>query len=145
MVRGYLGVSIQDITPDAGGSNSTCMDEHGALVGDVEPQKPGGKGRLEERRRDPGLQRQAGDGQRHLRLQVADTAPGSTVPVKILRDGKEESMNVTLKELPGAEQVAKADDNPDNSNDTLNGVTVDNLNAQVKHQLNLPQPSRARW
>ena len=44
---------------------------------------------------------------RHLKLEVARTQPGETVPVKVLRDGDTETFKVTVKELPGSEQLAK--------------------------------------
>jgi serine protease Do len=74
-----------------------------------------------------------------LKLQVAETAPGSTVPVKILREGREQSVNLTVKELPGTEEIAKAGDKNDSSNDALNGVTVSDLDPAAKGQLKLPQ------
>jgi len=33
------------------------------------------------------------------------------VPVKVLRDGKEMNMDITVKELPGSEEMAKANEN----------------------------------
>jgi serine protease Do len=75
---------------------------------------------------------------RHLKLRVADTAPGTRVPVKILRDGKSETIMVSLKELPGTEQIAKSDDSGNTSTDSLNGVTVDDLDGALRGRLNLP-------
>jgi serine protease Do len=37
---------------------------------------------------------------RHLKLQVAQTAPGTKIPVKIVRDGSSKTLEVTPKELP---------------------------------------------
>jgi serine protease Do len=72
-------------------------------------------------------------------LQVADTAPGTTVPVKIVRDGKKESLNLTVRELPGADQIAKNDSSSSDNSDSLNGVTVGDIDNSARGQLNLPQ------
>src|SRR5581483_3727882 len=74
---------------------------------------------------------------RHLKLQVAETTPGSTVPVKILRDGKPMMLDVTVKELPG-EQVAKSENTEANPSDALDGVTVGDLDQGARHQFELP-------
>jgi serine protease Do len=58
--------------------------------------------------------------------------------VKILRDGKEKTLEVTVKELPGTEEVAKNGGNTDNSSDALNGVAVQDLDPQTRRELELP-------
>ena len=137
VVRGYLGVSIQNVTPQLADAFN-LHGEHGALVGDVEPKSPAEKAGLKSGDVIVNFNNRAVTDSSHLRLQVAETAPGSMVPMKILRDGKEMSMNITVKELPGSAQVAKSGDNSGNSSDALDGVTVDDLNGRVKNQLNLP-------
>ena len=51
VTRGWLGVSVQPVTPDL--TRSFNLDkEQGALVGDVTAQGPGGKSRHQTRRCD---------------------------------------------------------------------------------------------
>lgn len=75
---------------------------------------------------------------RHLQLEVADTKPGSKVPVEFLRDGAKKVVDVTVKQLPGSETVADNDAAGDKDNGTLNGVGVADLDPQVRNQYNIP-------
>jgi serine protease Do len=137
VVRGYLGVLIQDITPDLAKEFNLSQD-HGALVSDVTPKSPAEKAGLKSGDVILEFNGKPVTDSRHLKLQVAETAPNTTVPVKILRDGKEKTLELAVKELPGSEKMAKADKEEDNSSDTLNGVTVSDIDATAKRQLGLP-------
>jgi serine protease Do len=95
VTRGWLGVMIQNLTPDLAESFS-MKTTHGALVSDVMPNGPAFKG---------GLLR--GDvivkfGDRpveevsELPRLVAAVPPGETVTVVILREGKEQTVRITI-------------------------------------------------
>jgi len=77
---------------------------------------------------------------RHLKLEVARTQPGESVPVKVLRDGATKDLQVAVKEIPGQEHLAKNDrsDSDKDDNGTLNGVTVGDLDRQARQQFDLP-------
>jgi serine protease Do len=137
VIRGFMGVSIQDLTPDLAKEFKLPADE-GALVGDIVPHGPAEKAGLKSGDVILEYNHKGVADSRHLKLQVAATAPGTTVPVKIMRDGGEKTIEVTVKELPGSEQIARNNDTGDNSSDTLNGVTVGNIDEQAKSQLKLP-------
>jgi serine protease Do len=137
VVRGFVGVGIQDITPSLA-EEFKLKDDKGALVGDVAPHGPAEKAGVQSGDVIVQFNHKPVVDTRHLRLQVAETAPGTTVPVKIIRDGHEKTLDITVKELADAEQVAKSGDSQDNSSDTLNGVAVQDLDAQSRSQLNLP-------
>ncbi len=106
VTRGWLGVSVQPVTPDL--ARSFNLDkEHGALVGDVTAQGPAQKA---------GIQRGdvivSYDGKKiqetaSLPALVAATPVGKTVAVEIVRDGKMKSVNVTIARLD--EQTAALD------------------------------------
>ena len=106
VVRGWIGVSIQEVTPDLAkqfGTNETT----GALVADVLDDSPASKANFERGDivmayngipvRDPA----------HLRALVADTAPGTTVHFSILREKSQKDLSVKIEELP--KELAKAD------------------------------------
>jgi serine protease Do len=137
VVRGYLGVIIQDVNPDLAKEFNLSQDQ-GALVADVTPKSPAEKAGLKSGDVILDFNGKSVTDSRHLKLQVAETAPNTTVPVKILRDGKEKTLELTVKELPGSEKMAKADKEEDASSDTLNGVTVSDIDATSKRQLDLP-------
>jgi serine protease Do len=137
VVRGYLGVHIQDLTPTLASEFNVRVD-HGAVVGDVSPHSPAEKAGFQSGDVITSFNSQEVADSQHLKLEVAETAPGSRVPVEIVRDGKPMSLTVTVKEIPG-ESVAKADNGQGNSSDTLNGVTVGDLDAQSRSQLAVPE------
>ena len=76
---------------------------------------------------------------RHLKLMVAEAKPDSTVPVKILRDGSSKTIEVTVRQLPGTEQLARAETPNGGDSGTLNGVGVESLNAQSRQQFQVPE------
>ncbi len=136
VTRGYLGVMIQDVTP-ALAKEFKLKDNTGALVGDVTPNSPAQKAGLESGDIILDFNGKAVKDSRHLKLEVARTKPGESVPVKVLRNGNAKSFAVKVKELPGTEQLAKNDAHPDDTG-TLNGVAVSDLNSQARQQFEIP-------
>ena len=67
----------------------------------------------------------------------ADVGPGTTVPVKVVRDGTEKSLRVTVAVLPGSDSLAKAGSSPSDTG-TLNGVGVGDLDDEARQQFNIP-------
>ena len=128
--RGFLGVNIQDLTPQL--AQQFKMDgAKGALVSAVTPDSPAAKAGVK-----------SGDGKpvtdsRHLKLQVGSTVPGAAVPMNVLRDGKSMSLSVTVKELPG-DKLASATPASSSSDDALHGVGVSDLDKATREQLKLP-------
>jgi serine protease Do len=138
VTRGYLGVSIQNVTPVLA-DEFKLKEAEGALVSDVAPDSPAAKGGIKDGDVVLNFNGKKVTDSLHLRLAVADTKPGSTVPVEVLRNGDKQTLNVTVKQLPGTETLAE--NNAGNSNDTgtLNGVGVADLDQQARGQLNIPK------
>lgn len=136
VTRGYLGVNIQNITPELAEAFN-LEDRKGALVGGVMPDSPASKAGL--RSGDVILKFNGTDvtDSRRLQLAVAQSRPGSEVPVEILRDGKRETLALTVKQLPGEKTLAS--NSPDAERTALEGVTVDDLNARSRSQFNIPE------
>ncbi len=73
---------------------------------------------------------------------ASQTAPGTKVSVKVLRDGKEQTLSVKLSEVP-PEGLAKADGRSgglrrSQQADALDGVTVEDLDVRYRRQFNIP-------
>ncbi|MCB9383603.1 MAG: DegQ family serine endoprotease [Bryobacterales bacterium] len=133
--RGFMGVGIQDIS-SAMEKTLDTPDSHGAVVTNVNEGGPAAKAGLEQydviRSVDGRKIRDA----RELRLAVANHAPGDTVEVAVLRGGAAKTMNVTLGEFP-KDDNAEAGEEQSATSGALEGVSVDNLSAQVAEQLGL--------
>ncbi len=137
VTRGYLGVWIQNVTP-ALAKEFKVKESAGALVSDVKPDGPAGKAGLKDGDVIVEFNGKSVPDSEHLKLQVAETKPGTTVPLKIIRDGQSKSLDVTVKELPGTEQLASNGTSNSSDNGTLNGVTVSDLDAQAREQIHAP-------
>src|SRR5262249_11300912 len=109
VTRGYLGVMIQDVTPSLA-KEFKLKDNKGALVGDVSPRSPAEKAGLKDGDIITEFNGKPVTDSRHLKLEVARVQPGETVPVKILRDGANKTLDVTVKTMPDTEHLAKNDD-----------------------------------
>jgi len=139
VVRGFLGVSIQDLTP-ALAREFDVKESGGALVAAVTPRSPAEKAGFQEGDIITEFNGKTVKDSRHLKLQVAQTKPGTSVPVKVLRDGKTKSLEVTVKELPGSEVASKknSDNDAQKSSDALDGVAVEDIDVAARQQFNLP-------
>ncbi len=107
--RGWLGVFIQEVTPDI--AESLGLDDAaGALVSSVNESSPAAKGGVQ-----PGDVILKFDGKviekmRDLPRIVAETDIGKKVSVDLFRQGASKTLNITLGELEKAELVGLAGD-----------------------------------
>ena len=138
VIRGYLGVTIQDVNP-ALAKEFKLNEREGALVSDVMSDGPAAKSGLASG--DVILEfngRQVADS-RQLKLRVAETRPGESVPVKILRNGSSRTLQVKVGELPGEERVIPARHESASQTETLQGVGVADLTRQTREQFKVPE------
>ena len=103
VVRGWMGVAVQSVTPDLARSFGLHGAE-GALVADVTPGGPASKagiarGDVIVRWGDRRVQHS-----RELPLMVALTPPGTRVPVAVVREGRERTVDVTVDRMPAEER-----------------------------------------
>ena len=103
VVRGWMGVAVQSVTPDLARSFRLHGAE-GALVADVTPGGPASKagiarGDVIVRWGDRRVQHS-----RELPLMVALTPPGTRVPVAVVREGRERTVDVTVDRMPAEER-----------------------------------------
>jgi serine protease Do len=133
VVRGYMGVYIQDVTPEIA-RQFHLNETRGALIGDVTAETPGARAGL--RRGDVilAVNGQEISGANELRLQISQTPPGTSVRLKVWRDGKAQDTNLTLGELPEKAEKASAGEE---SGGALEGVDVENVTPEIAQQLNL--------
>ena len=146
VVRGYLGVSIQDMDPEL--SAAFKLEAHsGALVAEVMPNSPAAKAGLKSGDIVTSISGKAVEDARRLKLAVANLSPGSEVPVKVLRDGKTEELKLKIGEQPRKGALANNDDSsasPSEKTDegTLNGVGVADLDSQARQEFDIPAKIR---
>ncbi len=132
VVRGWLGVSIQNLTPELSKSLG-IKQETGALVADVVKGSPAEKAGLKRSDVITQFDGKPVEDSTGLRNMVSATAPGKTVELKLIRDNKEQTVTVTLAEFK-EQKVAKKIE----YNNVLKGITVQELTASLRDHLGLP-------
>jgi len=138
VVRGYLGVYIQNVTPEI--AKAFGLSElHGALIGDVSSDSPGARAGLKKGDVVLKLNGVTVDDANDLRLHISQMDPGTTVHLEIWREGKTQDVSVTLGELPEKEAASSPGEN---SGGALEGVEVQELTPEIEQQLNLPTGTR---
>lgn len=129
ITRGWLGVSIQDVTPEIAESLGLAQ-AGGALVSDITDGSPAEKSGL--RLGDTVLKVDGGEisSTRDLARTIAAIKPGKTAGVTIWRDGKEQLVNVDIGTLPGQERLA-AMQRKDSGGDTPESASFSALGFEV--------------
>jgi serine protease Do len=141
--RGWLGVFIQEITPDI--AESLGLDvAAGALVSTVNENSPAQAAGLEPGDVIVSFDGKMIDKMRDLPRIVAETEIGATVPVKVIRNGKSMEVQVTLGELEKAELVGIVNGEAAGDTESFDrlGFAVENLNAELAAELGLDASAR---
>ena len=107
VVRGFLGVSIQDLTPELA-AGLRLERPGGALLGGVEPGTPAAKAGLHRGDVVVALDGAPISDSHSLRVRIAGMAPGASAHLRLLRDGRPLDIPVTLGTLPGQQRTASA-------------------------------------
>lgn len=136
VVRGWLGVAIQGVTPELA-EQFDLPSDRGVLVSDVLPDGPAEGAGLKRGDVIVELDGKLVDRPYALRNRVAGTAPGTTVRLTLVRDGKKKTVRVKLGELDsdkttGAAAVAGYDN-------ALRGVSVEELSEKLQDARKLPE------
>jgi serine protease Do len=102
--RGYLGATIQNISPDAAESLGIAPNS-GALVTDVTPAGPGARGGLQAGDVVTALNGEKVTSSSSLTRLVANTPAGGAMRLDIRRNGKMQTITVTAGLRPSASQL----------------------------------------
>ncbi|MCL5096873.1 MAG: DegQ family serine endoprotease [Candidatus Omnitrophica bacterium] len=135
--RGYLGVWLLVIAP-ALAQQFNSPKTQGALISEVTPDSAAAEAGLK-----PGDVIVEFNGKpvtdtRQLKFMVGETAPGAKVPVKVLRQGKEQTFTVKLKEMADETSASASQQSNASASDVLQGVGVSDIDAAARQQLHLP-------
>jgi serine protease Do len=101
VIRGWLGVSIRDLTPDQV-KTMKLKDNKGALIAEVVPHSPAEKAGLKKNDLVVRFQGVAIADAAALQSSVADTPVGGTANLTVSRDGKPIDLTVTIGSLDDA-------------------------------------------
>jgi serine protease Do len=132
VVRGWLGVEIQEVTPDLAQSFGLPKPE-GALVASADKDGPAGKGGIERGDIVLSFNGHPVDDEHELPALVAQTPINQKVPVEVVRNGKHMTIDVTIGERKEP-QVASAKAETPGGNW---GMQVGDITPEIAQQFHL--------
>lgn len=135
VVRGWLGVLVQQISPEIA-ENIGLTETKGALVADITPDGPAEKAGIKRRDVIIAFNDISIDEMSQLPKSVAATPPGTKSQIMLLRDGKKMNISVVLGELP--EKIAekpKIEREKDIESDL--GLVVQEISPLIQERLGL--------
>jgi len=137
VVRGYIGVGIQDLTP--GLADSFGLSAHGgALISDVQPDSPAAKAGLKSGDVITAVDGQPIDSSGRLSLAVGETAPGASLALDVLHEGATRHVSVVTAVKPASEREAGDEAAPASDQGVLNGVAVGDIDGNTRRELEFP-------
>ncbi|HEX9113011.1 MAG TPA: DegQ family serine endoprotease, partial [Nitrospirota bacterium] len=143
VVRGWLGVSIQDVTSDLA-EEFSVRDLKGALVSAVMKGSPAEKAGIKQGDVILQFNGKTVEDTGHLRNMVSQTPVGSRVKVTVLRQKKELELEVTVAELPKKIAEAPAGEGgpgeaPEEESAVLSGMSVRDLTPEISRRFGIEE------
>lgn len=137
VVRGWLGVGIQDIDQDLA-SAMKLKNVSGVVISEVMDNGPGAKAGLKSGDIVLKMNGTEVNSTGAFRNAVAAAGVGATVKLDLLRDGKPMTLEAKLGELPPEKAEAKAGPSGSREPGALDGLTLEDLGAQYRRRLRVP-------
>jgi serine protease Do len=150
--RGYLGVGLQPLDENIAGSLGLPKDS-GEIVRSVQPGDPAAKAGIQQGDVIVSVNRQPVNPDQTVSYIIANTAVGSRVPVELIRDGKRQTVTVTVGQRPteealaaltggGADDGAEPDGGPVVATQQALGLSLQSLTPSMATALNLPPAAK---
>jgi serine protease Do len=133
VVRGFLGVLLQEISPDLRASLG-LRDMTGVLISRVESDTPASRAGIEVGDVVLEFNNQRTDDVARFLIIISDSPIGKPIPVRFNRNGRERTVNVTLTERPS--RVAAIEPPVENRPFNL-GMQLDTLVGDVARRMNV--------
>jgi serine protease Do len=144
VIRGYIGVSVQTLTPDLAEAMKLKGEIAGALVGEVTPKSPAEKSGIKSGDVVTSVNGKKINDARELRLMIGSMAPGTKVQLVVNHEGQTKTFDVELAEMPATQAQASPTASPEENGQpekstVLGGVAIVAITEDVRKTLNLPE------
>src|SRR5438046_5720467 len=129
VVRGYVGASVQTLTPDLADAMKLKGQPTGALVGELEPNAPAAKAGIKTGDLIAAVNGKKINDARELRLMIGSMPPGAKAQIEVNREGQTKTVDVQLADMPpnaadeGAETSADETTQPEKTT-VFGGVEI---------------------
>jgi len=145
VVRGYIGASVQTLTPELAEAMKLKGEPTGALVGEVAPNTPSQKAGMKTGDVITAVNGKKISDARELRLMIGAMAPGNKAQIQVNREGQTKMFEVQLVEMPaGVTEEGGPGASPEESaqpekTTVFGGVAVADITDDIRSALNLPK------
>jgi len=138
--HGYLGISMNDVTPE-NAHFFNLQDASGTIVAQVTPGSPASSGGVATGDVITALNGNKIDNGSALQVAVSEMRPGTKITLAVIRNGKPETLNLTVGQFHGNSEVASNDasDGPDGTKTGKLGLAVSNMTPEARQQINAPE------
>ena len=138
VTRGMIGVSIAPVDAEAF-EDYGLTSRSGAMVSTVSPSGPAARAGVKPLDVIVEFNGKPVKNRDQLVDMVTRTKPGTTVPMKVLRDGKATPLNVTTGELNLDEEAGVAEEEGQAEETTGFGISMDDITLDIARRLELPR------
>jgi len=144
VVRGYIGASVQTLTPELAEALKLKGQPTGALVGEVAPNTPSQKAGIKTGDVITAVNGKKMSDARELRLMIGSMAPGTKTQIEVNREGQKKMFDVELAEMPASAADQSPGPTPEEGGQpekitVFGGVAVANITDDIRSALNLPK------
>jgi serine protease Do len=145
VVRGYIGASVQTLTPELAEAMKLKGQPTGALVGEVAPKTPSEKAGMKTGDVITAVNGKKISDARELRLMIGSMAPGSKAQIQVNREGQTRTFDVELAEMPagvtaeGGPEASPEESAQPEKTTVFGGVAIADITDDVRSALNLPK------
>ena len=133
--RGWLGVAIQNLTPDLS-KELELDDANGVLISDVLDTGPAGKGGIRAGDVITAVNGKPVRNSAELRNRIAMIGPNKRATIKLIRDGRTKTLKLILEEKEDLNAVAEVEET---DNSLFSGVQLKTVDQAVRTRLEAPK------
>ena len=142
VTRGWLGVQIQDLTPELA-QGTGAPSENGAIVADVIENSPAQRAGFRTGDVILALNGEEVEGSRELTRRVAAIDPGERANFRIFRNGQEQQLSAVIEQREQQVSLAESDGGAPATAEGTNlgslGLTVAPLNPALRQRYEIPE------